>query len=62
MWMGFHQLQEEEVFTLQTLYQGQGQGQGLEVETLSIACCFGGMLLAQIKHSRKSIAFFLEFE
>ncbi len=49
MWIGFHQPQEEEVFTLQTLCQGQGQGQGLEVETLSIAHCFGGMLLAQIK-------------
>ncbi len=49
MWIGSHQLQEEEVFTLQTLYQGQGQGQGLEVETLSIARCFDGTLLAQIK-------------
>ncbi len=49
MWIGSHQPQEEEVFTLQMLYQGQGQGQGLEVETLSIACCFGGMLSAQIK-------------
>ncbi len=38
------------------------EGQGLEVETMSIACRFGGMLLAQIKHSRKSIAIFLEFE
>ncbi len=47
--MGSHQPQEEEVFTLQTSYQGQGQGQGLEVETLSIACCFGGTLSAQIK-------------
>ncbi len=53
-WMGSHQPQEEEVFTSQTSYQGQGQGQGLEVETSSIACCFGGRLSAQIKHSRKS--------
>ncbi len=52
--MGSHQPQEEEVFTSRTLYHGQGQGQGSELETLSIACCFGGMLLAQIKHSRKS--------
>ncbi len=52
--MGSYQLQEEEVFTLQTLYQGQGQGQGLDAEMKSIACCFGGTLLAQIKHSRKS--------
>jgi hypothetical protein len=52
--MGSHQPQEEEVFTSQTLYQGQGQGQGLEVETLGIACCFGDTLLVQIKHSRKS--------
>jgi hypothetical protein len=52
--IGSHQPQEEEVFTLQTSYQGQGQGQGSEVETLNIACCFGGTLLAQIKHSRKS--------
>jgi hypothetical protein len=49
MWIGSHQPQEEEVFTLRTLYQGQGQGQGLEVETSSIAHCFGGTLLAQIK-------------
>jgi hypothetical protein len=52
--MGSHQLQEEEVFTSRTLYQGQGQGQGLEVEMSSIACCLGGTLSAQIKHSRKS--------
>ncbi len=49
MWIGSHQPQEEEVFTLQMLHQGQGQGQGLEVEMLSIARCFGGTLLAQIK-------------
>ncbi len=49
MWIGSHQLQEEEMFTLQMSYQGQGQGQGSEVETLSIARCFGDMLLAQIK-------------
>ncbi len=49
MWIGSHQPQEEEVFTLQTLYQGKGQGQGSEVETLSIVHCFGGMLLVQIK-------------
>jgi hypothetical protein len=54
MWIGSHQPQEKEVFTLQTSYQGQGQGQGLEVEMLSIACYFGGMLSAQIKHSSKS--------
>jgi hypothetical protein len=52
--MSSHQPQEEEVFTLHMSYQGQGQGQGLKVETSSIACCFGGTLLAQIKHSRKS--------
>jgi hypothetical protein len=52
--MGSHQPQDEEGFTLRTLYQGQGLGQGLEVETSSIACCFGDTLLAQIKHSRKS--------
>ncbi len=61
-WIGFHQPQEEEVLKLQTLCQGQSQGQGLEVEMPSIACCFGGTLSAQIKHSRKSIAIFLEFE
>jgi hypothetical protein len=49
MWMGFHQLQEEEVFTSQTLYQGQGQGQGSEVETSSIASRFGSTLSVQIK-------------
>ncbi len=49
MWIGSHQLQEEEVFTLQTSYQGQGQAQGPEVEMLSITRCFGGTLLAQIK-------------
>jgi hypothetical protein len=49
MWIDFHQPQEEEVFTSRTSYQGQGQGQGSEVETSSIACCFGGTLLAQIK-------------
>jgi hypothetical protein len=49
MWIGSHQPQEEEVFTLQTSYQGQSQGQGLEVETLSIARCFGGTLSTQIK-------------
>jgi hypothetical protein len=38
MWIGSHQPQEEEVFTSQTLRQGQGQGQGLEVEMSSIAC------------------------
>ncbi len=58
--MGSHQPQEEEVFTLQMSYQDQGQGQGLEVEMLSIACCFGGMLSAQIKHSWKSK--YLEYE
>ncbi len=30
----------------------------MEVETSSIACCFGGMLSVQIKHSRKSFAIF----
>jgi hypothetical protein len=54
MWIGSHQPQEEEVFTSRTLYQGQGQGQGSEVETLSIACCFGGTLSAQMKRSWKS--------
>jgi hypothetical protein len=54
MWIGSHQPQEEEMLTLRTLCQGQSQGKGSEVETLSIACCFGGMLSAQIKHSRKS--------
>jgi hypothetical protein len=54
MWIGSNQPQEEEVFTSRTLYQGQGQGQGSKVETSSIACCFGGMLLAQIKHFWKS--------
>jgi hypothetical protein len=49
MWIGSHQLQEEEVFTLQTLCQSQGQGQVLEVEMPSIARCFGGTLSAQIK-------------
>jgi hypothetical protein len=48
-WIGSHQPQEEEVFILQTLCQGQGQGQVLEVETSSIASCFGSMLSAQIK-------------
>ena len=49
MWIGFHQPQEEEVFTLRTSYQGQSQGRGSEVEMSSIAHCFGGTLLAQIK-------------
>ncbi len=49
MWIGSHQPQEEEVSTSQTLCQGQGQGQGLEVETSSIARCFGGTLSAQTK-------------
>jgi hypothetical protein len=48
-WIGSHQPQEEEVFTLLSLYLGQGQGQSLEVETLSIARCFSGTLLAKIK-------------